>query len=282
MASKNLDIHINQNSGFCFGVVAAINKAEEVLASGDKIHCLGQLVHNDAEMHRLEDKGLIAINHSQLENINSGKVLLRAHGEPPSTYKKAKKNKNAIIDASCPIILKIQRRIKKAYDEGESILIFGKHNHPETIGLMGHTNNEAIVFEEPGELDIENLPQEITLFSQTTMDLGKFQQTIEMLKESGKSIKVNDTICRQVTNRESELRKFCKNMDVVLLVAGKNSSNGKLLYNICNECTRAHFISTINDIDADWFKTGQKVGITGATSTPVWQMEEVKKFLASL
>ena len=282
MGKLNLDININANSGFCFGVVAAINKAEKVLENGDKIYCLGQLVHNDAEMNRLESKGLITINHDELEKIKNEKVLLRAHGEPPSTYKSAEKNNNIIIDASCPIILKIQKRILKAYMNGEKILIFGKHNHPETIGLKGHTNNEAVVFEEPAELNIENLPQEVTLFSQTTMNLDKFRKAIDLIKKSGRQVKINDTICRQVTNRESELRKFCEQMDIVLMVAGKNSSNGKLLYNICSECTRAYFISSVDDISPNWFKQNEKVGVTGATSTPVWQMERVKKFLQEL
>ncbi|MBN1183950.1 MAG: 4-hydroxy-3-methylbut-2-enyl diphosphate reductase [Bacteroidales bacterium] len=277
-----MDIRINANSGFCFGVVAAINKAEEVLVSGDKIYCLGQLVHNDAEMNRLESQGLITIDHNQLGSLKNVKVLLRAHGEPPSTYDLAKQNKNIIIDASCPIILKIQKRILKAYTHGETILIFGKHNHPETIGLKGHTNNEAIVFEEPAELNIDSLPQEVTLFSQTTMNLEKFRKAINLIEQSGRKVNVNDTICRQVTNREAELRKFCKEMDVVLMVAGKNSSNGKLLYNICHECTRAYFISSVDDISQDWFNQGEKVGVTGATSTPVWQMERVKEFLGKL
>ena len=279
----NLSVDIDSNSGFCFGVVYAIEMAEDILENEGELYCLGDIVHNDEEVKRLEAKGLKIINHEQLRSLYDAKVLIRAHGEPPATYQLALQNNLELIDASCPVVLKLQNRIKNSYDKEEQIYIYGKHGHAEVVGLLGQTNNEAVVFQDIAELDIETLPREITLYSQTTKSTDKFYEINQILEENGISVKTNDTICRQVSNRDKELREFAKKFDVIVFVSGTKSSNGKVLYNICaDQNARTHFVSSIEDVRSEWFGKNETVGICGATSTPMWLMEEIKSHLQKL
>jgi len=279
----NLDVKIDQNSGFCFGVVYAIEMAEDILTEEGNLYCLGDIVHNDEEVRRLEQKGLKIINHEELKSLHGVKVLIRAHGEPPSTYQLALQNNLELIDASCPVVLKLQNRIKNSYDKDEDIYIYGKHGHAEVVGLLGQTNNTAVVFQDLEELDLANLPKEITLYSQTTKSTDNFYEINEVLSKNGISVKSNDTICRQVSNRDKELRDFAKNFDVIIFVSGTKSSNGKVLYQVCKEQNqRTYFVSSIHDVKTEWFGLDEKVGICGATSTPMWLMEEVQSHLEKL
>tara|TARA_Y100001980_G_C14556930_1_gene354898 strand:- start:113568 stop:114413 length:846 start_codon:yes stop_codon:yes gene_type:complete len=272
-----LHTHIDQNSGFCFGVVYAIEIAEEILNTDGHLYCLGDIVHNDEEVKRLEAKGLKIISHDELQSIKDAKVLIRAHGEPPSTYELAINNNLTLIDASCPVVLKLQNRIKNSYDKEEKIYIYGKHGHAEVVGLLGQTNDNAVVFQDFNELDIANLPQKITLYSQTTKSTDNFYAIKEKLIKNGFEVTANDTICRQVSNRDKELRNFAREYDKIVFVSGTKSSNGKVLYNICKENNSdTYFVSNKRELKKEWFSTGDTVGICGATSTPMWLMEEVK------
>jgi 4-hydroxy-3-methylbut-2-enyl diphosphate reductase len=273
----NLDVHIDQHSGFCFGVVYAIEMAEEILDNEGYLYCLGDIVHNDEEVKRLTKKGLIIINHEDLKKLTGEKVLIRAHGEPPSTYELAINNNLTLIDASCPVVLKLQNRIKNSFDKQETIYIYGKHGHAEVIGLLGQTGNKAIVFQDISELDIPSLPRNITLYSQTTKSTDKFYEINQILRENGITINTNDTICRQVSNRDKELRDFSSKFDHIVFVSGTKSSNGKVLFNVCREKNpNTYFVSNPDEVDASWFHANQSIGICGATSTPMWLMEQVK------
>lgn len=279
----NLNVQIDQNSGFCFGVVYAIEMAEDILAEEGKLYCLGDIVHNDEEVRRLEHKGLKIINHEDLKSLTNQKVLIRAHGEPPATYQLALENNLELIDASCPVVLKLQNRIKNSHDKKEDIYIYGKHGHAEVVGLLGQTNNEAVVFQDLEELDLNQLPKEITLYSQTTKSTDKFYEINQILEENGINVKTNDTICRQVSNRDKELREFAQNFDTIVFVSGTKSSNGKVLYKVCKDQNeRTHFVSSLDDVNNEWFGKNESVGICGATSTPMWLMEEVKSHLERL
>lgn len=276
----NLSVHIDQNSGFCFGVVYAIEMAEEILNEEGKLYCLGDIVHNDEEVSRLEAKGLKIISHDDLQHIKHEKVLIRAHGEPPSTYKTAIENDLELIDASCPVVLKLQNRIKTSYDKNENIYIYGKHGHAEVVGLLGQTENNAVVFQDIAELQIDRLPSEVTLYSQTTKSTDTFYDIKNQLESQGIQVNANDTICRQVSNRDKELREFSRQYDVIIFVSGTKSSNGKVLYNICKQNNpNTYFVSNKDQLSTAWFKAGERVGICGATSTPMWLMEEVKDAL---
>lgn len=276
----NLKVEIDNNSGFCFGVVYAIEMAEDILDEHGHLYCLGDIVHNDEEVRRLEKKGLRIINHQDLKNLRGEKVLIRAHGEPPSTYKTAIENNLELIDASCPVVLKLQNRIKTSYDKEEKIYIYGKHGHAEVEGLLGQTNQEAVVFQDLQELNVDELPKNITLYSQTTKSTDKFYEITSTLKNAGIEVNSNDTICRQVSNRDKELRDFAGQFDVILFVSGTKSSNGKVLYGVCKQKNpHTYFISSKEQIDPSWFAEGNSVGICGATSTPMWLMEEVKEEL---
>jgi 4-hydroxy-3-methylbut-2-en-1-yl diphosphate reductase len=276
----NLKVDIDQNSGFCFGVVYAIEMAEEILNDEGYLYCLGDIVHNDEEVKRLTQKGLIIINHDDLSKLKDVKVLIRAHGEPPSTYELAINNNLTLIDASCPVVLKLQNRIKNSFDKDEKIYIYGKHGHAEVIGLLGQTQNEAIVFQDINELDIPSLPKSITLYSQTTKSTDKFYEINEVLKNNGISINTNDTICRQVSNRDKELRDFAAKFDHIVFVSGTKSSNGKVLFNVCKEKNpNTYFVSNPDAVEKGWFGQNHTVGICGATSTPMWLMELVKEKL---
>lgn len=279
----NLQVTIDNNSGFCFGVVYAIEMAEDILDEQGYLYCLGDIVHNDEEVNRLEKKGLRIINHQQLAELHGEKVLIRAHGEPPSTYEIALQNNIELIDASCPVVLKLQNRIKNSYDKDDQIYIYGKHGHAEVVGLLGQTNNQAVVFQDLSELRVNDMPKRITLYSQTTKSTDKFYEITGKLKEAGIEVESNDTICRQVSNRDKELRLFANRFDKIIFVSGSKSSNGKVLYNVCKETNpNTYFVSKVSDLTADWFNTGETVGICGATSTPMWLMEEVRNQIESL
>ncbi|MCS6796130.1 MAG: 4-hydroxy-3-methylbut-2-enyl diphosphate reductase [Raineya sp.] len=276
----NLSVTIDKHSGFCFGVVYAIEMAEEILDQEGKLYCLGDIVHNDEEVKRLQAKGLKIINHDTLKSLHNEKVLIRAHGEPPSTYRLALENNLELIDASCPVVLKLQNRIKNSYDKNEKIYIYGKHGHAEIIGLLGQTHNEAVVFQDLDELDLEKLPSKITLYSQTTKSTDKFYEIKEKLESKGIEVEANDTICRQVSNRDSELRDFVKSFDKIIFVAGTKSSNGKVLYEVCKQTNpNTYFVSRPDEVQKEWFSAGESVGICGATSTPMWLMEQVKEVI---
>ncbi len=276
----NLNVSIDKDSGFCFGVVYAIDMAEDILDQDGYLYCLGDIVHNDEEVERLKAKGLRIINHSDLTNLKDEKVLIRAHGEAPETYRIALENNISLIDASCPVVLKLQNRIKTSYDDHEKILIFGKHGHAEVIGLQGQTNQDAIVFQDIKDLDGVDLPHAFTLYSQTTKSTDKFYEIKNELIRRGHEVKANDTICRQVSSRYEDLGSFAKNFDKIVFVSGKKSSNGKVLYEVCLQSNpNTYFISGANELDRDMFAPNDRIGICGATSTPMWLMENVKQVL---
>jgi 4-hydroxy-3-methylbut-2-enyl diphosphate reductase len=273
----NLKVTIDKSSGFCFGVVYAIDMAEDILDQEDYLYCLGDIVHNDEEVERLRAKGLRIIDHEHLKELRNEKVLIRAHGEAPSTYELALANNLTLIDVSCPVVLKLQNRIKSTHDDGEHILIFGKHGHAEVIGLQGQTDGKATVFMDIAELDNVELPSKFTLYSQTTKSVDKFYQIKDELISRGYEVKANDTICRQVSNRYEDLEKFVADFDKIVFVSGKKSSNGKVLYDVCKKYNdNSYFISNVEELDQNWFQPGDKIGICGATSTPMWLMEQVK------
>ena len=273
-----LDVTIDTKSGFCFGVEYAIEIAEEILQQDGELYCLGDIVHNDMEVKRLEDMGLKIIDHDELKEMKDVKVLIRAHGEPPSTYDLAIKNNITLMDASCPVVLKLQNRIKKSHDKKEKIYIYGKHGHPEVKGLMGQTGKDAIVFQDIKELDLDDLPASLTLYTQTTKSKEKFYEIVSKLTKTGVDVNVNDTLCRQVSNRDNQLQDFSNNFDKIVFVSGTKSSNGNALFNVCKQNnSNSYFVSSSNEIDRSWFSKDEKVGVCGATSTPMWLMEEVKE-----
>ena len=283
MPNLSLSVRIDPNSGFCFGVIYAIQMAEDLLDEQGYLYCLGDIVHNDEEVQRLEARGLRIICHERLAELRDEAVLIRAHGEPPATYQMAMENNLTLIDASCPVVLKLQNRIKTSYDKKEQIFIYGKHGHAEVLGLLGQTSGNAVVFENLDELLSHELPENITLYSQTTKSTNSFYNIKHQLETRGYQVNANDTICRQVSNRDKDLRRFAAQYDQIVFVSGTKSSNGKVLYQVCKETnSQTHFISNVAEIDAAWFRAGQSVGICGATSTPMWLMEQVRDRLLSL
>ena len=284
-----ISIEIDSKSGFCFGVVTAIHKAEEELQTTGQLYCLGDIVHNSDEVERLRDKGLITITHEEMKQLHNVKVLLRAHGEPPSTYELAKQNNIEIIDATCPVVLQLQRRIKDTYNcenPRPQIVIYGKIGHAEVNGLVGQTNGEAIVVEDISQLDKVDLNRNIALYSQTTKSLQGFsamRDEISSRKSPSTTFNSYDTICRQVANRVEHIRQFASNHELIIFVSGKKSSNGKILYNECLDVNQnSHFISNENEINPKWVNGVSSIGICGATSTPRWLMENVKARLQQL
>lgn len=284
-----ISIEIDCKSGFCFGVVTAIRKAEEELEKTGQLYCLGDIVHNSDEVERLKEKGLITITHEDMQQLHNVKVLLRAHGEPPSTYELAKKNNIEIIDATCPVVLQLQRRIKDTYDYENprpQIVIYGKIGHAEVNGLVGQTNGEAIVVEDISQLDKVDLNRNVALYSQTTKSLQGFtamRNEISSRKSANSTFNSYDTICRQVANRVEHIRQFASNHELVIFVSGKKSSNGKILYNECLDVNaNSHFISNEGEINPQWLNSITSIGICGATSTPRWLMENVKSCLQQL
>jgi 4-hydroxy-3-methylbut-2-enyl diphosphate reductase len=279
----NVTVEIDENSGFCFGVVYAIQMAEDVLDETGRLYCLGDIVHNDEEVARLTAKGLKIINHDEFKLLKNERVLIRAHGEPPETYKLALDNNIELIDASCPVVLKLQNRIREAYNDEEKILIYGKHGHAEVIGLQGQTNGDAIVIEKFEELDNIKLPKKIQLYSQTTKRTKNLYALRDLLVSKGVEVNFNDTLCRQVSNRDIHLKEFANRFDKIIFVSGKKSSNGKVLYDVCKDINpNTYFVSSKNDIQKEWFDANDRVGICGATSTPQWQMDEVKETILTL
>ncbi len=278
----NLQVQIDPNSGFCFGVIYAIQMAEDILEEQGYLYCLGDIVHNDEEVERLEKRGLRIINYDIYKSLRNEHVLIRAHGEPPATYQIALENNLNLIDASCPVVLKLQNRIKTSFDKKEKIFIYGKHGHAEVVGLLGQTNNEAVVFENFEELLQHELPANITLYSQTTKGTNNFYKIKNQLQDKGYAVDANDTICRQVSNRDKDLRKFAARFDKIVFVSGTKSSNGKVLYQVCKDTNpNTLFISKEEELRPTMFSPNDSIGICGATSTPMWLMENIRNTLLS-
>lgn len=277
----DVTITIDEHSGFCFGVVNAIEKAETAIDNDHQLFCLGHIVHNKEEENRLQELGLKTLESNELAQAANSKILFRAHGEPPASYLLAKQQNSEIVDATCPVVLKLQKRIKQAWEQARTdqkqIVIFGKKKHAEVIGLAGQTNFEAIIIET--EADIENLDKskKAEIFSQTTQGIEQYQQIIELIKQKlNTEVISHDTICRQVANRAPRLAEFSERNQVVLFVGGKDSSNAKYLFSVCKKHNpRSFFIITPNDLHPHLFENCQSVGICGATSTPMWLMEQV-------
>ena len=283
-----MEIEIDNDSGFCFGVTTAIKKAEEELAQGETLYCLGDIVHNGMECERLRNMGLITINHEEMRQLHNVKVLLRAHGEPPETYELARRNNIEIIDATCPVVLQLQKRIKRQYDESanKQIVIFGKKGHAEVLGLVGQTHSNAIIIENFDEVTKLNFSRDIYLYSQTTKSLDEFHRIIDYISSHispEATFKSFDTICRSVANRMPNISQFATRHDLILFVCGRKSSNGKVLF---NECLRVnpntHLIEDPQEIQAEWLEGIQTVGICGATSTPKWLMEQCREAIQDL
>lgn len=281
-----MTIEIDQGSGFCFGVTRAISKAEEELSHGKTLYCLGDIVHNGQECSRLQQLGLITIEHDEFNQLQDSTVLLRAHGEPPSTYQKALQNNLELIDATCPVVLHLQERIKKEYNLSptssapKQIVIFGKNGHAEVLGLVGQTDGTAIVIEKPEEVNKLDFSRDICLYSQTTKSLDGFRQVVEYIQQNIQptaTFTYYDTICRQVANRMPHIRDFASRHDVVLFVCGRKSSNGKALFEQCLKVNaHSYMIDAASEIESHWLEGYDSVGICGATSTPKWLMEECK------
>lgn len=282
-------IEIDKGSGFCFGVVTAIKKAEEELAKGETLYCLGDIVHNNREVERLKTMGLITIDHEDFKKLHNTKVLLRAHGEPPETYEIARHNNIEIIDATCPVVLRLQKKVKQKdiseIEEDKQIVIYGKNGHAEVLGLVGQTTGETIVIENLEEAKRLDFNKSICLYSQTTKSLEGFHEIVEYIKghiSSDVNFEYHDTICRQVVNRIPNIQTFAASHDLVFLVSGKKSSNGKILFNECKRINpNSYFIESADEIDYDLLSKAQTIGICGATSTPKWLMEEISKAIKS-
>lgn len=282
-------IEIDSGSGFCFGVTTAIRKAEEELTKGNKLYCLGDIVHNGMECERLRQMGLITINHEEMARLHNAKVLLRAHGEPPATYEMARRNNIEIIDATCPVVLQLQRRIKRQYEEsllpdkplqGAQIVILGKKGHAEVLGLVGQTDGNAIVIESFDEAKRLDFTRDIYLYSQTTKSLDEFQRIIEYIGEhidAKATFRSFDTICRSVANRMPNISAFAARHDLILFVCGRKSSNGRVLYGECQRVNaNTHLIEGPEEIREEWLEGIETIGICGATSTPKWLMEQCR------
>jgi 4-hydroxy-3-methylbut-2-enyl diphosphate reductase len=285
-----LQVSIDPHSGFCFGVVYAIEVAERELRNNPSLYCLGDIVHNNMEVNRLKQLGLVIINNEDLETLHNCKVLIRAHGEPPETYKTALLNNIELIDASCPIVLHLQNMIHQGYlemkEKNGQIVIYGKEGHAEVNGLKGQTNGTAIVIGDEQDVSKINFSRPIRFYSQTTKSMEGFYKITNLIREKMEAeagdkpidFDWNDSICRQVSNRSGQLRTFAARFDVVIFVSGKKSSNGMILYQICKEVNQnTHLISSQDDLRADWFIDAESVGICGATSTPMWLMEEMER-----
>lgn len=291
-----ITVTIDQNSGYCFGVEFAIQMAEDEIEKGGTLYCLGDIVHNDMEVERLYKKGLRIITKEDLKDLRDCKVLIRAHGEAPETYKIAIENNIELIDASCPVVLKLQNRIKHSYDKMSStngqVVIYGQNGHAEVKGLAGQTREEAIIITTEDDLDQIDFSRPVTLYSQTTKSTKGFYKIKEMIETRMQEAKkdqeaiefsANDSICRQVSNREPHLTKFAQQYDIIIFVSGKKSSNGKALFGVCkSENERSYFVENESEIDLNWFGPNDRVGVCGATSTPMWLMENVSKHILQL
>lgn len=275
-------VEIDQKSGFCFGVVNAIGKAEETLDTDEKLYSLGHIVHNELEVKRLQEIGLHTINHDEFFRLKDCKVLIRAHGEPPSTYEYARENNITLVDATCPVVLKLQQRVKKAAEEmrkeNGQVVIFGHQGHAEVTGLDGQTNNQAIIIDHPNDFKKVDPSRPVVVFSQTTKSVDDFRKITQNIQEQATSGKVetHDTVCRQVSNRVPHLEKFAVRFDAIIFVGGLRSSNAQVLFDVCKRNNpHSYFVSSPEDIHSEWFSGVERVGICGATSTPQWLMEKV-------
>ncbi|MFM9027989.1 MAG: 4-hydroxy-3-methylbut-2-enyl diphosphate reductase [Bacteroidota bacterium] len=292
-----MKVTIDPQSGFCFGVVYAIEMAEQELDRSGKLYCLGDIVHNNMEVERLTAKGLEVIDHSRLKELRDCKVLIRAHGEPPETYEIALRNNIELIDASCPVVLKLQNRVRLGYSEvveaGGQVVIYGEAGHAEVNGLIGQTDGSAILVRDENDLHKIDFSRPVFFFSQTTKSTAGFEKMRLLIEERAKAaqeseieeeyLSTNDTICRQVSNREPQLRRFATQYDVIIFVSGKKSSNGKALFGVCQSVNpRTYFVSDTTEIEANWFQGVETVGICGATSTPMWLMEKAAEHVSGL
>lgn len=289
-----LNVEIDNHSGFCYGVVRAIEQAEKYLDKNQELNSLGSIVHNSTEIERLKEKGLKTIDYSQLSELKDKVLFIRAHGEPPSSYKIAKENNLQIIDCTCPVVLKLQERVKKNYKELKKIngqlLIFGKHAHAEVNGLIGQVDGDAIIIEEISDLDIVDFSKPVYIFSQTTKNPEEYQEICEAIKKRIEKVegpvdkfRAFNTICGQVSSRHSYLKEFSKNHTVIIFVSGKESSNGKILFELCRSVNPwSYSIECKSEIKKEWFSEGDSVGVCGATSTPKWLLEEVAEYLINL
>jgi 4-hydroxy-3-methylbut-2-enyl diphosphate reductase len=290
-----MKVTVDKSSGFCWGVVRTVDIAEKELAVGEKLYSLGDIIHNPVEIERLKSEGLETVTHNDLAKLRGAKILIRAHGEPPETYTRAQELGITLIDATCPVVAKVQERIRRFYNEGYQVVIFGKIEHAEVIGLVGQTNGEAIVIKSLAEIDSVKLDRKTVLFSQTTMDKPTFYSIKEELSKKIKELVVGsieelaagflakDTICGQVFGREKKIREFAAENDLIIFVAGRHSSNGKVLYEIVESVnSRIQFIENVQELQPEWFEGIETVGITGATSTPQWLMEKVKEKIESM
>jgi 4-hydroxy-3-methylbut-2-enyl diphosphate reductase len=293
-----MQITIDKNSGYCFGVEYAIQMAEDELDNNEILYCLGDIVHNSMEVERLHNKGLRIIDREQMKNLHDCKLLIRAHGEPPETYQLALQNNIELIDASCPVVLKLQNRVKHAFDDmnrkGGQIVIYGQKGHAEVIGLNGQTHNKAIVVMTEEDLNVIDFTKPVSFFSQTTKSTEGFYKMKALIEEKIREANAdatladnldffdpNDSICRQVSNREPQLQKFAGEQDIIVFVSGKKSSNGKALFSVCKSTNaRSYFVENETEIDLNWFKEDDKIGICGATSTPMWLMQQVSDYIS--
>jgi 4-hydroxy-3-methylbut-2-enyl diphosphate reductase len=288
-------VTVDRHAGFCWGVVRTIDIAEEELRDSPALHSLGPVIHNPVETARLKEKGLATVTHADFPRLTGQKVLIRAHGEPPSTYALARDHGVTLIDATCPVVTKVQERIRKFHDQGYQIVIFGKRDHAEVIGLVGHTGNEAVVISSVDECAAVDPSKKTVLFSQTTMDKETFYRIAGVLKakigefvvgtfeESAVDFHAKDTICGQVSGRDKKLRAYAAQNDVMVFVAGRNSSNGKVLYDICRDANpKTHFVEDARELRAEWFAGAGTVGISGATSTPQWLMETIRTAIEAM
>jgi 4-hydroxy-3-methylbut-2-enyl diphosphate reductase len=289
-------VEIDSQSGFCFGVQNAVEIAEKALLNGEKVFSLGPIVHNDKEVERLSSLGLVSINHAEFLSLRDCKVLIRAHGEPPETYHTASKNNITIIEATCPIVKRLQSRIKESWLKTKGgkgqVVIFGKAGHAEVVGLQGQINNEGILVSGPADFGKIDVTKPVYLFSQTTMSVKEYKNLTDTLRskmldnkisEPDKSLVINKTICGQVSNREPHLKAFAKKHDTIIFVSGRESSNGKMLYSVCRDINPdTHFVSSAEELDLSWFKGKKSAGICGATSTPKWLIENIRDIISNI
>jgi 4-hydroxy-3-methylbut-2-en-1-yl diphosphate reductase len=293
---KEMVVEIDKQSGFCFGVQNAVQIAEKALMNGEKVFSLGPIVHNDKEVDRLGSLGLVSIDHEQFGNLKDCKVLIRAHGEPPETYMTAERNNITIIEATCPIVKRLQSKIRETWmkikDGGGQVVIFGKSGHAEVVGLMGQINNEGILVSGPDDFAKIDISKPVYLFSQTTMSVKDYGNLTDILRsrmeasiihDPGKNLIINKTICGQVSNREPHLKAFAKKHDIIIFVSGRESSNGKMLYSVCKNVNNdTHFVSSAEELDMSWFSGKNSVGICGATSTPKWLIENIRDIISNI
>jgi 4-hydroxy-3-methylbut-2-enyl diphosphate reductase len=283
-----MKVEIDRNSGFCFGVINAIKAAETELENSDMLYCLGDIVHNGKEVNRLEEMGLKSISKEEYFSLKNCKVLIRAHGEPPETYEYARKNNIELIDATCPVVLTLQEKVKRSYEtkraQNGQVVIFGKKGHAEIVGLNGQTKHNAIIIENSDDIQKIDMNRPIALYAQTTKPIEQFKEIADIISAKIKpnvDVEIKDTICRQVSNRVPNLKLFVAKYDLILFVAGKKSSNGQYLYSVSKDANKkSHFISKIEEIEKSWFNGVKSVGICGATSTPNWLMEKVASWVS--